>query len=125
MSSSEFHLGLLDSIFRSVERLCEGELFSLAHIRKVSALCLLYNVYHKVDHPMNGYLNHFVVARNTRASAALGEMTLVTPRCRTGEFTQLFLMAAARMWNLLLSGVFSAGTLSSFRSAMNLCLLRA
>ena len=41
MPLAESHLGLLDSIFRREERLCEGELCSLAHRRKVSALCLL------------------------------------------------------------------------------------
>ena len=35
-------LGLIDSIVRSDERLCEGELCCLGHRRKVSALCLLY-----------------------------------------------------------------------------------
>ena len=30
---------------------------------------------------MNEYLNDFVVAHNTRASAALGELALVTLRC--------------------------------------------
>ena len=33
---------LLDSIVRSAEELCEGELCCLGHRRKVSALCLLY-----------------------------------------------------------------------------------
>ena len=50
MSSTESHLGLLDSIVRSAERLCEDELCCLGH-RKVSALCLLYKIYHRV-HPL-------------------------------------------------------------------------
>ena len=92
MSSTEFHLGLLDSIVRSAERLCAGELCSLAHRRrKVSALCLLNRIYHRVDNLMNGYLNHIVAARNTRASAALGELTLVIPRCRTDQFSRSFI----------------------------------
>ena len=45
-------------------------------------LCLLYKIYHRVDHPMNEHLNNFVTARNTMASAALGELALVIPRCR-------------------------------------------
>ena len=32
---------------------------------------------------MNRYLNHFVAARNARASAALGELVLVILRCKT------------------------------------------
>ena len=93
MSSTESHLGLIDSIGRSVERLCEGELSCLAHRRKVRALCLLYKIYH-VDHHMNGYLNDFVATRNTRASASQGEFALVLPRCRTDQFSRSFLPAA-------------------------------
>ena len=72
---------------------------------------------------MNEYLNHFVAARNTRASAALNELALVIPLCRTDQFNRSFLPAAVRLRNLLLSGVFSNGTLSSFKSAVNLHLL--
>ena len=39
MSSTDSHLRLLNSIVRSAERLCEGELCSLGHRRKVNALC--------------------------------------------------------------------------------------
>ena len=72
ISSVEGHLCLLDSIIRSAERLREGELCCLTHRRMVSALCLLYEIYQRMDHTMNGCLNNFVVARNARASAALG-----------------------------------------------------
>ena len=74
MSSPESLLGLLDSILRSVERLCKCELYSLGHTRKISALCSLYKIYHRVDHPMNEYLYHFIAAHNTRVSAVLGEV---------------------------------------------------
>ena len=79
MSSTESHLGLLDSIGRSAERLYDGELCCLRLKGNVSALCLFHMIchrvdhpiYHRVDHPMIEHLNHFVAARNTRASAAL------------------------------------------------------
>ena len=66
MSSKESHLGLLDSIVCSTEKLGEGELYCLGRRRKVGALSLRYKMYHRVDHPMNEYLNHFVATRNTR-----------------------------------------------------------
>ena len=69
--------------------------------RKVSTLRLLHEIYLKVGHPMNEYLNHFVAACNTRASAALGELTLMISRWRTDQFCQSFLPAAVRLWNLL------------------------
>ena len=51
--SAESHLGLLDSVVRSAERLCEDELCWLGHRKMASVLCLLYEIYHRVDHPMN------------------------------------------------------------------------
>ena len=72
MLSAESYLGLLDSIVRSVERLCESELlFGAQKERQCLVFSLL--VYHRVDHSMNEYPNKFVAARNTRAFAALGE----------------------------------------------------
>ena len=91
MSSAKSHLGSLDNIVRSAEKLCEGELCYLGHRMKVSALCL--------THPMNEYLKHFVAARNNRVSAALGELALVIPPCRTDQFSRLFLHASLRVWN--------------------------
>ena len=131
MLSAEPHLGLLDSIIRSAERLCEGELCSLAHRRKLNALCLLYEIYYRVDHPMINLIEqtqsgpHFVAVRDTRASAALGELVLVIPRCRTDQFGGSFVPAAARLRNFLPSGVCRDGTLSSFMSAVNLYDQRA
>ena len=70
------------------------------------------------------FFNYFVAARNTGASTALGELALVIPRCRTDQFSRSILPATERLWNLLPSSVFSGDTLSSFMSAMNVCLLR-
>ena len=60
MSSEESHLGLLDNVVRSEEKLCGCELCCLGLRRNVSALCLLYVIYHREDHPMNEYL-HFLL----------------------------------------------------------------
>ena len=84
-----------------------------------------FKIYYRVDQPMNEYLNYFVAARITRASAAISELALVIPRFRTDQFYRSFLTAAVPLWNLLSSGVFSGSTLSSFKSAVNLCLLSA
>ena len=70
--SAESHFGLLVSIVCNAEGLCEDELYWLGHRKKVNALCLLYEIYHRVDHPMLKYLNNFIAAIITRALAALG-----------------------------------------------------
>ena len=67
-------MGLLGSIVLSAERLCESELCCLAHRRMVNALCMLYEIYHRVYHPMKEHLRHFAAAHNSRASTALGEL---------------------------------------------------
>ena len=82
MSWAKPYFGLLDSVVRSTERLCEDQLCCLRLRRKVSSLWLLYKIYHRTDHPMNEYLKHFVAALSTRTSTALGELALVMPRCR-------------------------------------------
>ena len=43
---------------------------------------------------MNEYLHYVVAARNIRASAALGELGLVIPHCKTDQFSRSFLTAA-------------------------------
>ena len=50
--------------------------------RSVPCVCS-YKIYHRVDQPIHEYQNHFVAARNVRALAALGDLTLVIPCCRT------------------------------------------
>ena len=68
----------------------------------------------RVDHPMNEYLKHLDATRNTRASAAVGELALVIPFCRTDQFSPSFLSGGVRLCNVLPSGVFSGGTLGFF-----------
>ena len=122
MSSAESPLGLLNTVVHCAESLHECELYCLQRRRKVSVLCLLYNIYHRADHPLHEYLHNFVASRNTITSAALCELALVIPCSRTDSFSLFFLLAAVRLRKQLSSGVFSGGTLSSFKNAMNLCL---
>ena len=89
--------------------------------KKVSALRLLYHIYHRAKYSLHEYLYHFVAASSTGASTAVGELALVNPRCITDQCSRSLLPAAVCLWNLLLSGVFSGGTLSSFKSATNVC----
>ena len=103
----------------------KAQLCCLGYRRKVSALYLLYEIYRRVVHPMNQYLNHFAAARNTRASTALGELALVIPRCRTDQFSRSFLPAPVRLWSMLPSRLLSGDTLSSSTSAVKLRLMKA
>ena len=62
---------------------------------------------------MNEYLNYFVAARISKASAAQGELALVIPLYRIDKLSRSFPPAAVCLWNLLQSDVFSGNTLSS------------
>ena len=92
MSSLESHLSLLNRVLRSAERFREGEFF-VWDTEGDSDMCLLCKIYHRVDYPLHEYLHHFVAARTTKVSAALGELALVIPRCRIDQFRRLFLLA--------------------------------
>ena len=65
---------------------------------------------------MNEYLHYFFATRNIRALAALGQLTLVIPHCRTDQISRSFLSAAGCLGSLLPSGMFSGSTLSFLRS---------
>ena len=83
MSSAGSHLSLLDIFVHSAGKLCEGELCCFDHRSWSNALCLLYKIYYRANHPLHEHQHHFVATRNTRASAALEELALEIPRGRT------------------------------------------
>ena len=58
---------------------------------------------------MNNYLHNFVATRNTKTSAALGELALVILRCRTEQFCGTCCRRAC----------LEGDNLSSFKSAIN------
>ena len=68
--SASFHL--LQALYR--KQWMTLSLRPYINRRKVSVLCLLYEIYHRLDHPMNEYLHHFIAARNARVSAVPGEL---------------------------------------------------
>ena len=59
----EVKLSILVSVYRGAERLYESELSYLGHRREAGSLYLLYDIYRRVDHPLNDYLLNFVAAR--------------------------------------------------------------
>ena len=114
------HLVLLNILF-AVQRDCVRANFVVWGTERRGGSCDFSEIFYRVDHPMKEYLKHFLSAHNSRASAALIELAWVFPRCKTDQFSRSFLPAAVRLRNLLQWGVFSGGTLSSFKSAVNMC----
>ena len=67
----------------------------------IDTICLEWHNYnrHNMSRKLTRYSNkfsleHFVVASNTRASAALVDLALVIPRCKIDQFSRSFLPAA-------------------------------
>ena len=58
---------------------------------------------------MNEYLIYFMSACNTRASAALGELTLAIARCRTYQFSHLYFSFFLLLYSL--PGIMVSGSL--------------
>ena len=75
-----------------------------------------------MGHPTNEYLDHFVAARNNKDSADLEEFNLVILRISANRFC-LLLDVGGTCCRLACLAV--APLVSSFRSALNYCLLRA
>ena len=83
-------------------------------------MCLLYKIYYRANHSLHEYLHTFIAACNTIGLVALCELALVIPRCRTDS-----LLPVVCTRNFPPPDVFSGGTFSSFKNAMNLCLQRS
>ena len=86
-------MGLLENIVYSEEMFCEGRLCCLGYRRKVNSLYLLQEIDYSMYHPTNEYLNNFVAALNTRASAAPEQLALAILRYRTDQFSRWYLLA--------------------------------
>ena len=102
-------------------KMSESKLCCLEHRRKVNIWYWIYKIYHRADYPMHKSLHNFVAARNTKDSAALGELALVIQRRRTGIFSLSFLPAAVSLRNLLLPGVFGGCILNFFLGLLWTC----
>ena len=124
MLSSESYLSLLGRVVYSVERICMGDFFlfwaqkeslvpcvySMKFITKPTTLCMSICIVSLQLVILE--LQLFWVSSLWRSRAA--KPTTSVGRSR--------FPADVHLWNLLQSDVFCGGTLSSFKSAMNLCL---
>lgn len=124
-SAAACHLSLLDRIVRRAAALSEGEVnCDLVHRRRVAFLCMFFKIFNNVDHPVRSHCPPpCVPARFTRRTAAMHDFVLLTPRCRTVQYTRSFIPACVALWNSLAVSVFEASDVSSFKSLANRFLL--
>ena len=76
---------------------------NLSHRRGVAALCILFKIYFREDHPLGVFLLElFVPVTATRRVDALHQHALVPTHSRTGQYSRSFFPACAELWNALM-----------------------
>ena len=89
----------------------------ISHRRYVAVLCMIYKFRCNPVYPLNGALpGPYMPARVTRGA-------LVTPRCRTLQYSRTFIPFSVSLWNDLANPVFDGVGLPGFQSRDNASLL--
>ena len=124
-SAGDIHLYLLDRAI-SGARFIAGGVFQcdVAHRRSVAVLCLLYKIRCNTVHPLNGAIpGPFVPVRVTRGALVAHRYTYAPPRCRTSQYSRIFIPLSVSLWNDLANHVFDGVGLAGFKSRTNAFLL--
>ena len=124
-SAADTHLKLLDRTV-SDARFLTGAVFGcdIAHRRSVAVLCMLYKIRCNPMHPLNGTLpGPYVLVQVTRGALVAHRYTYAPPRCRTSQYSSIFILLSASFWNDLAHPVFDGVGLTGFKSMDNAFLL--
>ena len=124
-SAADTHLKLLD-LSVSGARSLTGGVFEcdISHRRSVAVLCMLYKIRCNPVHPLNGALpGSCVPARVTRGALVAHRYTYAPPRCRTLQYSRIFIAFSVFLWNDLANSVFDVVGLADFKSRDNASLL--
>ena len=124
-SALDSHLKLLDRFVRSARFLAGGVLeCNLAHRRSVAVLCMLFKIKSNPMHPLSGALPvPYVPARVTRGALVAHGHSFAVPRCRTSQYSRIFVPHSVSLWNGLGGPVFDGVGLAGFKSRANFYLL--
>ena len=124
-SAADTHIKLLDRAV-SGARFLTGGVFEcdIAHCRSVADICLLYKIRCKAMHPLNGaLLGPYVPVRVPRGALVTHRPTYAPPRCRTSQYSRIFIHLSVSLWNDLANPVFDGVGLAGFNSRANAFLL--
>ena len=120
-SAADTHLKLLNCAVTGA-RFLTGGVFEcdIAHRRSVTVLCMLYKIRCKAMHPLNGALpGPYVPVRVTRGALVTRRYTYAPPRCRTLQYSRIFIPLSVSLWNDLANPVFDGVGLVGFKSRAN------
>ena len=96
----------------------------LAHRRSVAVLCMLYKIRCNPVHPLYGALpGPYTSALVTRGALVAYRYTYAMPRCRTLQYSKIFIPFSVSLWNDLANPVFDGVGLAGFKSRANASLL--
>ena len=124
-SAADTHLKLLGRAV-SGARFLTGDVFECdtAHRRSVALLCMLYKFRCNPMQPLNGgLLGPYVKVRVTRDALVAHQFTYAPPRCRTSQYSTIFIPISLSFWNGLANTVFDSVGLAGFKSRANAFLL--
>ena len=91
LSAANCHLRLLDGVVRRAAFMLEGVVpCNLSHRRGVAALCILFKIYSREDHPLGNlsYLRYLCQLELLDVLMLFISMRLVPTRCRTGQVSR-------------------------------------
>ena len=100
-SDADTHLKLLDRAI-SGARFLTGGVFQcdISHRRSVAVLCMLYEIRCNPVHPLNGaLLGPYVPVRVTRGALVAHRYTYAPPRCRTLQYSRIFIPFSVSLWS--------------------------
>ena len=96
----------------------------LALRRSVAVLCMLYKIRCNPLHPLYGALPvPYVLERVTRGPVIAHRYTYAPHRCRTSQYSRIFISFSVSLWNDLSDPVFDGVGLAGFKSRANAFLL--
>ena len=122
-SAADTHLNCWTVSAVSGARFLTGGVFEcdFAHRRSVAVPCMLYKIRCNPVHPLNGALpGPYVPVRVPRGTLVAHRYTYAPPRCRTSQYSRIFISLAVSLWNDL---VFDGVGLAGFKSRANAFLL--
>ena len=123
-SAADCHLKLLDKNLNAIKFLILDLRINLWHRRSISSLCMLYKIYHNVEHPMHSILpSLYLPPRITRNAANLNSLAFSFVRFNTTQFPRSFIPSVTRLWNDLPSHVVESLELQKFKLGSNAFLL--
>ena len=124
-AAADTHLKLLDRAVSGARFLTGGEFeCDISHRRSVAVLSMHYKIRCNPVHPPNGALpGPYVPVRVTRGPLVVHRYTYAPPRCRTLQYSRIFIPFSVALWNDLANPVFDGVGLAGFKSKANASLL--